>query len=212
MILQWLGAGFAAGRKLQALCLRHYWISRFGRAGRGISIGDSFQAYAPERIQVGDGVVIANRVTLRALVTYPWSAPPQSFTPELILEDHCFINHGTQVSCARRIVIGANVLIAENGYIADHNHGYRNPDLSIRAQPLEAAGEVQIGADSWIGANCVIAGNVQIGRHCVVGANSVVTADIPDFCVAAGAPARILKRYNRENGAWVNENFKTGCR
>ena len=202
-ILQALGCGMAGWHKFRRLCLQHYWIGRFGQSGRGIAIGDHFQAFAPARIQVGNGVVIANRVTLRALTAYPWSQPPQSFTPELVLEDNCFLNHGTQISCARRIVIGANVLIAENCYVADHNHGYRNPDLSIRAQPLETPGEVRIGADSWIGANCCLAGNLRIGRHCVVGANSVVTADVPDYSVVAGAPARILKRYDREKGAWV---------
>ena len=204
-MLRILGCGLETWRKFRRLCLQHYWIGRFGRSGRGIAIGDHFQAYAPERIQVGNGVVIANRVTLRALTAYPWSQPPQFFTPELVLEDNCFLNHGTQISCARRIVIGTNVLIAENCYVADHNHGYRNPDLSIRAQPLETPGEVQIGADSWIGANCCLAGNLRIGRHCVVGANSVVTANVPDYSVVAGAPARILKRFDREKCAWLKE-------
>lgn len=205
-ILQALGCGMAGWRKFRRLCLQHYWVGRFGRAGRGIVIGDGFQAYAPERIQVGNGVAIANRVTLRAMTAYPWSNPPQSFSPEIVLEDNCFINNGSQISCVRRVAIGADVMIAENCFIADNNHGYADPDLPVRAQPLVADGEVQIGAGSWIGAHCSIVGNVRIGRHCVVGANSVVTKDLPDFSVAAGAPARILKRYDREKGAWVKDN------
>ena len=42
----------------------------------------------------------------------------------------------------------------------------------------------------------MIVGNVKIGKHCVIGANSIVNKDIPDFCVAVGCPAKIIKSYN----------------
>ncbi len=203
MILRALGALILVAGKFKALCLRRYWTARFGSAGPRISIGDSFHAYNPERIRVAEGVVLANRVTLRAMTAYPWADPPQTFSPEIILERNCFLNNGTQISCVRRVTIGENVMIAENGFIADNNHGYRDPDVSIRAQPLTEAGEVHIGTDSWIGANCCIVGNVRIGRHCVVGANSVVTSDLPDHSIAAGAPARIVKRFDRQQNTWI---------
>lgn len=53
--------------------------------------------------------------------------------------------------------------------------------------------KVSIGEGSYIGINAVIVGNVRIGRHCVVGANSVVTKDVPDYCVAFGSPAKVIK-------------------
>lgn len=59
--------------------------------------------------------------------------------------------------------------------------------------------KVSIGDGSYIGINAVIVGNVKIGKHCVIGANSVVTKDVPDYCVAVGSPAKVVKRYN-ENG------------
>lgn len=62
---------------------------------------------------------------------------------------------------------------------------------------------VHIGDGSWIGCHCAIVGDVHIGRHCVVGANSVVTRNVPDFCVVAGAPARIVKRFDLETGEWM---------
>lgn len=45
-----------------------------------------------------------------------------------------------------------------------------------------------------LGINAVIVGNVKIGKHCVIGANSVVTKDVPDYCVAVGSPAKVIKR------------------
>lgn len=47
---------------------------------------------------------------------------------------------------------------------------------------------------SYIGINVVIVGNVKIGKHCVIGANSVVTKDVPDYCVAVGSPAKVIKK------------------
>lgn len=52
---------------------------------------------------------------------------------------------------------------------------------------------VLIGDGSYIGINTVIVGNVKIGKHCVIGANSVVTKDVPDYSVAVGIPARVIK-------------------
>lgn len=53
--------------------------------------------------------------------------------------------------------------------------------------------KVYIGDGSYIGINTVIVGNVKIGKHCVIGANSVVTHDIPDYSVATGCPAKVIK-------------------
>ena len=58
-----------------------------------------------------------------------------------------------------------------------------------------------IGRDSWRGENVCVLG-AKIGRHCVIGANSVVTKDIPDYCIAVGIPARIIKRYCFDSQTW----------
>lgn len=195
-------------RKFRTLCERRYWRSRFGEAGTNLSIGEHFQAFAPERIRIGRDVVIANRVTLRAMTNYPWSRPPQAFTPEIILSDGCFINNGSQIFAIDKITIGRNVMIAENCFISDNNHGWSDPDIAIKHQPLASKGPITIGESSWLGANTVVTSGVTIGRHCVIGANSVVTRNLPDFCVAAGAPAIVLKKFDPAAKKWVPSNIK----
>jgi acetyltransferase-like isoleucine patch superfamily enzyme len=54
-----------------------------------------------------------------------------------------------------------------------------------------------------IGMGAVIQPGVTIGRHCVIGANAVVTRNIPEYSVAVGSPARVIRRYDRTRGAWV---------
>jgi acetyltransferase-like isoleucine patch superfamily enzyme len=64
-----------------------------------------------------------------------------------------------------------------------------------------------IGDGAWLGENvCVIGASV--GKQSVVGANSVVMQDIPDYCVAVGTPAKIIKRYSFEKKEWLRTNEK----
>jgi len=62
---------------------------------------------------------------------------------------------------------------------------------------------VRIGAGSWLGHGVVVLPGADIGKHVVVGANSVVTGVIPDNCVAVGAPARVIRRFDDVEG-WID--------
>lgn len=107
------------------------------------------------------------------------------------------------------VKIGNNVLTGPHVFIADFNHEYKNPNKPIMYQGNhfiprnDGKPTLMIGDGTWIGTNVVIVGNVKIGKNCVIGANSVVTKDIPDYSVAAGIPAKVIKRYNFEKEEWV---------
>lgn len=98
------------------------------------------------------------------------------------------IGERCRISIANSLEIGEKVLLSPNVYITDCDHEYRDVDVPVIDQ-----GIVQRGQKVSIGINAVIVGNVRIGRHCVVGANSVVTKDVPDYCVAVGSPAKVIK-------------------
>lgn len=71
---------------------------------------------------------------------------------------------------------------------------YIQPVLSLRvAEAGVSTSPITINDDVWIGANAVIAAGVTIGKHCVIGAGSVVTKDVPDYSVAVGNPAKVIK-------------------
>lgn len=113
-------------------------------------------------------------------------------------------NHST-ISAQNSIVIEDNVLTAPNVYIADHNHEYEDICIPICKQGARCSpgSRVVIGSGTWLGKNVVVAGNIKIGKNCVIGANSVVTKDIPDYCVAAGVPAKVIRKYDPETRQWV---------
>lgn len=112
------------------------------------------------------------------------------------------------ISAIAKIEIGDDCLFGSGVYIADHNHGsYQGTNQSHPEEPpvsrrLSSIGTVCIGSNVWIGDNVTIVGNVQIGCGSVIGANSVVTRSIPDNVIAAGSPAKIIKKFNFENNKW----------
>lgn len=113
------------------------------------------------------------------------------------------IGERCRISIANSLDFGEKVLLSPNVYITDCDHEYRDINVPVIDQGIVQRGQmVSIGEGSYIGINAVIVGNVKIGKHCVIGANSVVTKDVPDYCVAVGSPAKILKRYNLETQLW----------
>ncbi len=97
--------------------------------------------------------------------------------------------------CIGNVTLEDDVLIASHVSIANGGaqHGIERLDIPIREQPGEFP-RVTIGCDTWIGDRAVILANV--GKHCVIGAGSVVTKPIPDYAVALGVPARIVRFRN----------------
>ena len=119
--------------------------------------------------------------------------------------DRTEIGEHSTISSCNRVIFGNDVLTGPHVFVADHNHAYENPHVPVSKQGVMCnhEDEVVIGEGSWLGTNVVIVGNVHIGKHCVIGANSVVTKDIPDYSVAAGIPAKVIKRYDFEREEWV---------
>lgn len=126
----------------------------------------------------------------------------QKLAPNLIIHDGVNIGHGFTGFVADKLEIGKDTILAGNVTLITENHGM-NPELDIpyHAQPL-THGPIIIGEGCWIGQNVSVLPNVKIGRKCVIAANSVVNINIPDYSIAAGCPARIIKTYNFTTHKW----------
>ena len=86
-------------------------------------------------------------------------------------------------------------------------HGFENLDTRIKDQPGELS-SVSIGEDTWIGNGAIVAADV--GKKCVIGVGSVVVKPIPDFVIAAGNPARVIK-YRKRSPRKNNSSFRLIC-
>lgn len=90
------------------------------------------------------------------------------------------------VHLERDVLLGDGVQVPSGGHI----HGTDDPSVSIREQRGQRE-KVRIGEGTWVGSGAIVLADV--GRHCVVGAGSIVTKPLPDFVVAAGVPARVIR-------------------
>jgi lipopolysaccharide O-acetyltransferase len=126
----------------------------------------------------------------------------------LFFGDDVQLNDYVHIGAVQRVEIGSDVLIASKVFISDHNHGGYNeligdsePFVPPLHRPLVAK-PVFIGDRVWIGEQACILPGVKIGEGAIVGAGSVVTRDVPANSIVAGNPARILRVFNAESGAW----------
>jgi acetyltransferase-like isoleucine patch superfamily enzyme len=115
-------------------------------------------------------------------------------TAAMRIGEGTILNLGCMVAAAERVDIGAHCMFANHCFVSDADHRFDDPNLPITWQGFTLRGPVTIGDNCWFGANCVVTGGVTIGDRTVVGANSVVTKDLPPGVVAAGAPAKVIKK------------------
>lgn len=126
----------------------------------------------------------------------------------IVFGEDCHIGDSVHIASNDLVELGDNCLLASKIYISDLSHGsygtepHSFPDTVPNDRPL-VSDPVRIGDNVWIGDNAVVLPGVSIGSGCVVGANSTVTKSVPDACIVAGSPAKVIKRFDAEQSAWV---------
>jgi acetyltransferase-like isoleucine patch superfamily enzyme len=147
-------------------------------------------------IRIGAGTMIGPHVSLSAGMV----PGQQCITdPVVRIGDRCLIGRGSGIVGHLSIEIGDDVWTGHHIYITDQNHGYEDLAVPISRQ-VQPERPVVIGDGSWLGHGTVVLPGASIGRHVVVAAGSVVTGELPDNCVAAGAPARPIRRHQPGTG------------
>ena len=120
--------------------------------------------------------------------------------------DNCYLGFYLSILAGDSIIIGNDVLIASNVLITSEDHGM-NPESEIpyMNQPLICK-PVKIGDGTWIGERVSILPGVTIGKKCIIGTNAVVTKDIPDYSIAVGVPAKIIKKWDFHDHCWKSND------
>lgn len=188
------------------------WLSLHGSIGPDTSRGKRFGSFGKnsiicfpqttifneQYIQIGSNTMIGSHVALSAGMV-----PGQQCltNPVVRIGDRCLIGRGSGIVGHLAIDIGNDVWTGHHVYITDQNHGYEIVDLPISMQ-TQVEKPVVVGEGSWIGAGSVILPGAHIGKHVAIGANSVVNGNIPDYSVAVGSPAKVIKQYTVHSG-WV---------
>lgn len=132
-------------------------------------------------VEFGAGVSLVGTVVPIEIVSHQGS--------RISIGDHTFVNYGASITAYKNVSIGRYCLVGHHLRIVDRNeHGVKQREVVPPPEPVLIEDRV------WIGAHVIILPGVSIGHNSAIGAGSVVTKDIPANCIAAGNPARVLRK------------------
>ncbi|MHC1759633.1 MAG: DapH/DapD/GlmU-related protein [Negativicutes bacterium] len=180
--------------KIKVMLFHLLYNKKFKKLGTGSYFMEKLRLDGSRYIEIG------NRVSVQK---FSWLIALQidETEPRMIIGDGCILGNFNHIAAVHRVVLGKNVLTADRVYISDNLHVYEDINTPIMHQGAAFKGAVEIGEGSWIGENVAIIG-ANIGKNCIIGANCVVTKDIPDYSVAVGNPAKVVKKFNQDTNQW----------
>ena len=216
-----LARGLTPGNVMSWLCLETmrrwgaFWgVLRLRVKARilGVTLGRGVRAHGPVgllrwpggAIEIGDGVSMisswrrATACTLHAPVRLRVFGPGAAIRigEGAELSGTSVTARSTEIRIGKKALLGPNCVIVDSDF-----HAPWPPEARSDAPGMERDRPVEIGDYAWIGMNSIILKGVRIGRGAIVGAGSVVTRDVPENCLAAGAPARVIRSLNADDAA-----------
>ncbi len=191
-----------------------------GKVGRNVTFGQNVVLRHPHKIEIGDNVVIDDNVVLDAkgqdnqgikIGSGSFIGRNTIFNcknGDIILGDNANFGFNCQIFSANKVEFGKNALIAAYSYFIGGTHNFDSTDKSPLEQGRKAIG-ITIGDNIWIGAGVCVQDGVTIGRDCIVGTGAVVNSNIPDYSIAVGIPARVIKNRRNQSGNRRRRNSKS---
>jgi len=187
-------------------------LPQFGNTPKNLRIDLPRRIANPERMFLGDDIRLGPGSLLVAITRHP-AAPMQhpgkkqvrqEFSPRIAIGDRVTSTANLTVAAMSEITIENDVMFASNINITDGLHGYESANEPYQYQRMFRIAPILIKRGCWIGQNVVILPGVTIGEFTIIGANSVVTKSVPDRCIAAGAPAKVIKKWDETTQRWVS--------
>ena len=148
-----------------------------------VRLGPGFRLHIPDRgtLVVGPGVDLRRRFYCEI-----------SGDGEVVIGGGTTFTSDAMIQCATSIRIGARCAFAQGAFIVDGSHGFRDHERHWAQQP-DSTRPITIGDGVLVNAKCTVLHD--IGERAVVAANSVVSRPVPPYCLAGGAPARIIEYF-----------------
>lgn len=180
-----------------------YWhlkCKNFKSVGSNLCMSANSEIIGENNISIGDNFSAGKNLKLQTWSQY--NGKTLNRIPSLIIGDNVSLMSNCQISCANEVVVKDGVLMGDNVFITDNFHGsssWDELDIPPIERPLDVKDSVYIGRNVWIGRNVCIMPGVKLGDGTVIGANSVVTHDIPERCIAVGAPAKVIREVREKS-------------
>ncbi|MFE9250636.1 acyltransferase [Streptomyces sp. NPDC007088] len=190
-------AGWRLVREAGAVTARTPGRLRFGSIGAGTRLAfPQGTVFGEPWIHLGAHCIIAEQVTLTAGLMPGLDLGPD---PVLRLGNGVVLGRGSHVVADTSVTIGDDCYFGPYVYVTSTNHSYDDPHQPVGKQ-WPRMEPVRIGPGCWIGTGAVILPGAVLGRNVVVAAGAVVRGEVPDHAVVAGAPAKVVRRWDEEHG------------
>ena len=175
-----------------------------GHAGRGVTFGVGVILRHPHKIRVGDHVVVDDYCCLDAKGTDNRGIDigARAFVGrntilsckngDIVIDEEANLGFNVEVFSASRVRVGKKVLIAAYTYLVGGDHLYDRTDIPVLDQGRTARG-IEVADHAWLGAHVVVTDGSRVGRDAIVGAGAVVVGEVPDFAIATGIPAKVVR-------------------
>lgn len=182
-----------------------------GSVGRNVTFGSNVVLRHPRKIHLGNDVVIDDNVVLDAKgndneglfigngVFVGRNTILSCKNGDIVIDDNANLGFNSEIFSASRVRVGKNVLMAAYVYLVGGTHTFNRSDIPIIKQERSSQG-IEVGDNSWLGAHAVVFDGVTVGRECIIGAGAVITLDIPDWKIAVGVPAKVVKDRREMSG------------
>lgn len=157
---------------------------QFKEIGSNVIFETGVLVFHPENIELGNNIYIGHNAILKGY-----------YKNLLRVGDNTWIGQNCYFHSAGGIHIGKNVGIAPAVKILTSNHREEGREKPILFSEINF-GQVIVEDDADIGIGSIILPGVKIGRGVQIGAGAVVTKSVPDYAVAAGVPAEVIRFRN----------------
>ena len=183
-----------------------------GAVGRNVVFGVNVTLRHPHKIALGDNVVVDDQCCLDAKgvdnrgivigngVFVGRNTILSCKNGDIVIEDRANLGFNCEIFSASRVRVGSDVLMAAYTYLVGGDHLYDRVDIPVLQQGRTARG-IEVGPGAWLGAHVVVTDGSTVGRDAIVGAGAVVVGAIPEFAIAVGTPAKVIRDRRGEAAA-----------
>ncbi len=157
-------------------------------AGSGLTIEDDchINALCRQGVKIGENFSLGRKSIIEC------TGVIRELGEGLEIGDNVGIAANAFISVRGSVKIGDNTIFGPDVKLFSENHIFEDTETPIYLQGATRLG-IEIGEDCWLGAGVTVLDGVKIGKGCVIAAGAVVTKDVPDYSIAAGAPAKVIK-------------------
>lgn len=175
-----------------------------GAVGRNVVFGQNVTIRHPHKIRIGDNVVIDDQCCLDAKGTdnQGISIADGVFigrntilsckNGDIVIDEQANLGFNCEIFSASRVRVGKRILMAAYTYLVGGDHLYDRTDIPVLDQGRTARG-IDVDDHVWLGTHVVVTDGARIGRDAIIGAGAVVVGEIPEFAIATGIPAKVVR-------------------